>query len=104
MCDFVQRKARTAAATRARARQHPFRNALRVPQGELLRHHPAERHTDDPNLAPADRVEQTRCIVGVVLNRVRTGRFVRPPQATLVVTDGIERGRSATQDFSATRS
>lgn len=86
----LQRIRRTARATRTRAAEHEPPYACGVTERELLRHHAAEGHADDPRVAPADCVEERSRIVGVVGHRVGAGRHVRAAESALIVCEHLE--------------
>ena len=87
---FVQRVRRAACAARGRACQHHALDARGMAQRELLRDHAAERHAHDEASIPAERIEQRRRIVSVVLHRVRAVGHRRLSEAALVVRQQLE--------------
>ena len=86
---LVQRVGGEVAAGRGAA-EHELRDALGMPQRELLRDHPAERGSDHVAALPADDAEQRRGVVGEVRHLPdRRGRLAAS-EAALVVGEHAE--------------
>ena len=72
------------------AGQNQAPHPVRVPHQEVLSDHAPEGDAEDQGVVPAQGVHQPRRVVGIVGHGIRTVRFLRLAQTSLVIRHQVE--------------
>src|SRR5258708_23479423 len=80
-------------ASRSSASERERRHAFRMPQRELLRDHPAHRHSKNMRPRNVELVEHARSVIGKHLDRIWRVRLVALSGSAIVEGDYAKRAR-----------